>query len=80
MEKRWRILGILMVLVLAVEVSAKSLVDYVNPMIGMAIHKEGGTAPIVGPPHAMTSSLPLPPSSGAMARLTLQPALNTSRE
>ena len=59
MVKILKTLGVLLGLVLAAEVSAKSLVDYVNPMIGTAIHNEGGTAPFVGPPHAMTSMMPM---------------------
>lgn len=35
-----------------------SLVDYVNPLIGSAIKGDGGTAPFVGPPFAMTNFLP----------------------
>lgn len=37
---------------------ARSLTDYVNPLIGTAIKGEGGTAPFVGPPHAMTKMMP----------------------
>ena len=36
----------------------KALVDYVNPLIGTALKGEGGTAPFVGPPFAMTNFLP----------------------
>ena len=36
----------------------KSLVDYVNPLIGSALKGEGGVAPFVGPPFAMTNFLP----------------------
>ena len=39
-------------------IQAKSLVDYVNPMVGTALKGEGGTAPFVGPPHAMTKLMP----------------------
>ena len=37
---------------------AKSLTEYVNPFIGTAVKGEGGTAPFVGPPHAMTKMMP----------------------
>ena len=39
-------------------IESKSLVDYVNPMVGTALKGEGGTAPFVGPPHAMTKLMP----------------------
>lgn len=35
-----------------------SLTGYVNPLIGTALKGEGGTAPFVGPPHAMTKMMP----------------------
>jgi putative alpha-1,2-mannosidase len=35
----------------------QSLTDYVNPLIGSALKGEGGTAPFVGPPFAMTNFL-----------------------
>lgn len=37
---------------------SKDLVDYVNPFIGTALKGEGGTAPFVGSPFAMTNFLP----------------------
>lgn len=36
----------------------RTAVDYVNPMIGTALKGEGGTAPFVGRPFAMTNFLP----------------------
>ncbi len=33
---------------------ARSLTSHVNPLVGTALKGEGGTAPFVGPPHAMT--------------------------
>lgn len=40
------------------QVSAKTPADYVNPLIGTALKGEGGTAPFVGTPFAMTNFLP----------------------
>ena len=53
-----RIIVILCILHFAFCFEAKSLVDYVNPMVGTALKGEGGTAPFVGPPHAMTKLMP----------------------
>ena len=39
-------------------VQARELVDYVNPLVGTALKGEGGTAPFVGVPHAMTKLMP----------------------
>ncbi|MBR6249134.1 MAG: GH92 family glycosyl hydrolase [Muribaculaceae bacterium] len=47
----------LFIIALITNIHGKSLVDYVNPLIGTALHGEGGTAPFVGPPHAMTNLL-----------------------
>ena len=49
---------LLSLVVLAVCCQAKTAIDYVNPLIGTALKGEGGTAPFVGPPHAMTNLLP----------------------
>ena len=43
----------------SVQIGAKkTAADYVNPLIGTALKGEGGTAPFVGVPHAMTNFLP----------------------
>ena len=49
---------IILLAVLSVPLSARDLVDYVNPLVGTALKGEGGTAPFVGPPHAMTKLMP----------------------
>lgn len=56
-----RIRSVLSVLLLLpfLPINAKEtpLSDYVNPLIGTALKGEGGTAPFVGPPFAMTNFL-----------------------
>lgn len=53
-----RIIVILCIVHCALCIEAKSLVDYVNPLVGTALKGEGGTAPFVGTPHAMTKLMP----------------------
>ncbi|MBR1804479.1 MAG: GH92 family glycosyl hydrolase [Muribaculaceae bacterium] len=53
-----RYLTILCLGTLLLTAQARSLTDYVNPLIGTALKGEGGTAPFVGPPHAMTKMMP----------------------
>ena len=53
-----KIIVILCIVHCALCIEAKSLVDYVNPLVGTALKGEGGTAPFVGPPHAMTKLMP----------------------
>lgn len=43
---------------LVMGVQARGLADYVNPLVGTALKGEGGTAPFVGTPHAMTKFMP----------------------
>ena len=51
-------IAILCLITLMSSVQARSLTQYVNPLIGTALKGEGGTAPFVGPPHAMTKMTP----------------------
>ena len=38
--------------------AAEEPVDYVNPLVGTALKGEGGTAPMVGTPFAITNFIP----------------------
>ena len=53
-----RIIVILCIVHCALCIESRSLVDYVNPLVGTALKGEGGTAPFVGVPHAMTKMMP----------------------